>query len=132
VIPTTNALPRWRLNVETKTKRMTVDIHSTTAFHGFLIPRANAGLVQITTFHFMLLTQPSRKLTSNYLPKYSLPHNIKIFFSIQSFKESGEIFLEVTLAACSDNLIKTIHISCSAGKLVDFSHHFKASSANVN
>ena len=78
---------------------MTVSIHSTKAFHGFLSPRANAGLVQNSTLHFMLLTQPSPKLTSNYSPKYSLPNNIKMLsvfrvlrktvkFSVRSNSES--------------------------------------------
>jgi len=77
--------------------RMTVNIHPTKAFHGFLSPTANVGLVQKSTLHFMLLMQsvalhashaarctscfscsplhfmllmqPSPKRTSNYSPK---------------------------------------------------------------
>jgi len=43
VIPTTNALPRWRLNVETKTKR---------TLHGSFNELTNAKSLVLLSSHF--------------------------------------------------------------------------------
>jgi len=82
---------------------MTVNIHPTKAFHGFLSPTANVGLVQKSTLHFMLLMQSVALHASHAtLPKKNFKLFAKIvvqssqqyqhIVTIQSFKESSEIF----------------------------------------